>query len=301
MSRATARAMSTVSSGADITAESDGIHVRKAEATGTAGDISIATTGGAITVEEQPGSGIYVRDSYARKGSTAIVNAADITAFDVGIHVSGSDRGRSSVRDRQEVGGDITVTHRGGTVLSRWQSGIVARSKPFNDVGDVTIAAMGGTVQSAGWGTAAIRAVGRGLGDAIVTIAAGATAISFKDAGVLASLFKDARLGSADNSGEDRDGRRDSGAFGRLCPGALQRQRRDVRGQRRDGGGAGGDGPARDRHRLDGQLRGRDHGPDRPERRRPPVRGVSDRGAGPVPGCGDREGQRRRLWRGGGH
>ncbi len=189
----------TVSSGADITAESDGIHVRKAEATGTAGDISIATTGGAITVEEQPGSGIYVRDSYARKGSTAIVNAADITTFDVGIHVSGSDRGRSSVRDRQEVGGDITVTHRGGTVLSRWQSGIVARSKVFNDVGDVTIAAMGGTVQSAGWGTAAIRAVGRGLGDAIVTIAAGATAISFKDAGVLASLFKDARLGSADN------------------------------------------------------------------------------------------------------
>ena len=190
----------TVSSGADITAKSDGIHVRKTEGTGTAGDISITTSGGAITVEDQPGSGIYVRDSYARKGSTTIVNAADITAFDVGIHVSGTDRGRLNVNDTEEVGGDITVTQMGGTVLSMWQSGIVARNKVFNDVGDVTIAVMGGTVQSAGWGTAAIRAIGRGRGDAIVTIAAGATAISLKDAGVLAQLTKDtAREGSADN------------------------------------------------------------------------------------------------------
>ena len=58
---------------------------------------------------------------------------------------------------------------------------------------------MGGTVQSEGWGTAAIRVLGRGKDDAIVTVAAGATAISLKDAGVLAWLSDHAREGAADN------------------------------------------------------------------------------------------------------
>ena len=146
----------TISSGADITAQNHGINVRKTEATATAGDISVTTTGGSIMVEGQTTAtdGIYVEDSFARRGSLSIVNAADITAFGNGIHADGSRGSRASVSDRREVGGDVTITQMGGTVLSRWANGIVARSKVFNDIGDVTVAAMGGTVQSEGWGTA---------------------------------------------------------------------------------------------------------------------------------------------------
>ncbi len=187
----------TVSSGADITAQSHGIQVAK---TGTEGDISITTTGGAITVERETTSahGIFVQDVFTRSGSIAIVNAADITVFGEGIYVD-LPGNRDNIADRQERGGDVTVTQMGGTVLSRWASGIRVRNKQFNDVGDVTVAAMGGTVQSAGWATPAITALNRGRGDAIVTIAAGATVISLKDDGVRASLSERATHGAADN------------------------------------------------------------------------------------------------------
>ncbi len=156
---------------------SHGIHVRKTGTSATAGNISITTTGGSITPAGTGRfHGIYVQDHAAYTGAVAIDNAADITAGDHAIRV-------------ERLGaGDISITHSGGLALSRTRSGIFVRGGD-NLAGDIDIDVTGGTVQAGpDSGSPAIRLTGRGDGDVGVTIAAGATAISYSNAGVFAIL-----------------------------------------------------------------------------------------------------------------
>ncbi len=158
-----------------------GIHVHKDGASATAGDISITTTGGSITTTADPGGiqryhGIYVQDNAAYTGEIAIDNRASISAYYHAINV------------QRLSAGDISITHRGGRVLSRAQSGIFVRG-PDSLAGDIDIEVTGGTVQAGpDSGSPAIRLTGRGDGDVSVTIAAGATAISYSETGVFAIL-----------------------------------------------------------------------------------------------------------------
>ena len=165
-------------SGPTITSSaSHGIHVHKSGSSATAGDVSITTTGGSITPAGTGRfHGIYVQDHALYTGSVAIDNAADITAGDHAIRV-------------ERLGaGDISITHSGGLALSRTRSGIFVRGGD-NLAGDIDIDVTGGTVQAGSdSGSPAIRLTGRGDGDIGVTIAAGATAISHKAAGVFAIL-----------------------------------------------------------------------------------------------------------------
>ncbi len=156
---------------------SHGIHVRKTGTSATAGNVSITTTGGSITPAGTGRfHGIYVQDQAAYTGAVAIDNAADITAGDHAIRV-------------ERLGaGDISITHSGGLALSGTRSGIFVRGGD-NLAGDIDIDVTGGTVQAGpDSGSPAIRLTGRGDGDVGVTIAAGATAISYSNAGVFAIL-----------------------------------------------------------------------------------------------------------------
>ncbi len=168
----------TANTGPTITSStSHGIHIAKSGTAATAGDISITTTGGAITPAGTGRfHGIYVQDNSGYTGTVAIDNAADITAGDHAIRV-------------ERLGaGNISIEHSGGLALSRTRSGIFVRGGD-SLAGDIDIDVTGGTVQAGpDSGSPAIRLTGRGDGDVSVTIAAGATAISYSAAGVFAIL-----------------------------------------------------------------------------------------------------------------
>ena len=181
----------TANTGPTITSSaSHGVHIAKSGTAATAGDISITTTGGSITPATTGRfHGIYVQDHAAYTGTVTIDNAADITAGDHAIRVERLGTGK------------IDITHSGGLALSRTRSGIFVRG-PDGLAGDIDIDVTGGTVQAGpDSGSPAIRLTGRGDGDVDVTIAAGATAISHKAAGVFAILSSAA----ADDSQVDID------------------------------------------------------------------------------------------------
>ncbi len=167
-------------SGPTITSNTHGIHVRKLGAGATAGGISIATTGGAITAGRGAFDGILVDDRNVQPaatytGNVVIDNAAGITAGRYGISVIRSGAG------------SVSVTNRAGTVEGRTEAGIRAQNMA-GDASDVTVFIMGGTVQSIGQSKPAVHARSRGSGDVIVTVAADATLNSKHNAGVFASL-----------------------------------------------------------------------------------------------------------------
>ena len=168
-------------SGPTITSNTHGIHVRKVGAGATAGDISIATTGGAITAGRGAFDGILVDDRNVQPaaatytGNVVIDNAAGITAGRYGISVIRSGAG------------SVSVTNRAGTVEGRTEAGIRAQNMA-GDASDVTVSIMGGTVQSIGQSKPAVHARSRGSGDVIVTVAAAAALNSKHNAGVFASL-----------------------------------------------------------------------------------------------------------------
>ncbi len=158
-------------SGPTITAATHGIHVRKVGS--TAGDVFIATTGGAITATQ---FGIYVEDSSSYGADVTIDNAAGITA------------NRAISVSRLGDGG-VSIDNRAGLVLSRNDPAILAQNAA-GAASTVRVSIMGGTLQTEGAGVAAIQADNRGTGDVSVAIAAGATAISWNHAGILAQLLE---------------------------------------------------------------------------------------------------------------
>ena len=170
--------LTVTTTGGSITAEQDdgiwtegqgGIRVRKA---GASGDVTITTTGGSITATQ---NGIRVDDHTGYTGDVTVTNGGDVTA-ERPIHVE------------RRGSGNVSVTNTGGTVLGSIGAGIFAWNKA-GDAGDVTVEVSGGTVRSTGLNTPAIHARNLGTGDLTVTIAAGATAISKQNAGIVAGLW----------------------------------------------------------------------------------------------------------------
>ncbi len=147
----------TISSGADVTAGSYGIHVHKSGSSATAGDIEITTTGGSITAEN---FGIVVEDHAGYTGTVTISNGGDIMA----------ERPISVIRSGA---GDVSVTTTGGTVRSETVHAIEVGNKT-GDASDVTVNVSGGTVRAL---FNAIQAFNSGTGDVIMTFSGAATSL----------------------------------------------------------------------------------------------------------------------------
>ena len=211
----------TVESGADVTAENYGIRVlggptqaattvtvavaggvttrtnqpQVTIASGTTtttyatlGDVSVTHSGGDIEAKTE--SGIWVQQAGA---DATVTSSADIEAGKYGIFVT-NDPALATVAIAAGVTtrtwsntGAVSVTHSGGDIEAKTESGIQARNSAGN-ADAVTVAVTGGRVSTEGQSKAAVAVLQRGTGDAVASLAAGASLTSKHNAGIYANL-----------------------------------------------------------------------------------------------------------------
>ncbi len=211
----------TVESGADVTAENYGIRVlggptqaattvtvavaggvttrtnqpQVTIASGTTtttyatlGDVSVTHSGGDIEAKTE--SGIWVQQAGA---DATVTSSADIEAGKYGIFVT-NDPALATVAIAAGVTtrtwsntGAVSVTHSGGDIEAKTESGIQAQNSAGN-ADAVTVAVTGGRVSTEGQSKAAVAVLQRGTGDAVASLAAGASLTSKHNAGIYANL-----------------------------------------------------------------------------------------------------------------
>ena len=210
----------TVESGADVTAKNHGIFVFSNPSTAatvtiaggmttrtaavaiaggattttyaTLGDVSVTHSGGDIAAETE--SGIWVRQAGA---DATVTSSADITARKYGILVV-NDPALATVAIAAGVTtrtwsntGAVSVTHSGGDIKAKTESGIYARNSAGNaDAVTVTVTggSAGGSVSTEGQSKAAVAVLQRGTGDAVASVSSGAMLTSKHNAGIYATL-----------------------------------------------------------------------------------------------------------------
>ncbi len=154
----------------------------------TPDDISVTTTGGAITAED---SGIRVE----QRGAVATVaSSADITAKKYGIYLTNNPAlatrrvtAAGATTDTYSNTGAVSVTHSAGDIKVNHQSGIHAQNSAGNPDA-VTVAVTGGTVKTEGQSKAAVAVLQHGTGDAVASVSSGAMLTSKHNAGIYADL-----------------------------------------------------------------------------------------------------------------
>ncbi len=153
----------------------------------TPDDISVTTTGGAITAED---SGIRVEQ---RGADATVASSADITAKKYGIFVT-NDPALATVAIAAGVTtrtwsntGAVSVTHSAGDIDAETESGIHAQNSAGN-ADEVKIDVTGGSVSTDGQSKAAVAVLQRGTGDAVASVSSGAMLTSKHNAGVYANL-----------------------------------------------------------------------------------------------------------------
>ena len=154
----------------------------------TLGDVSVTHSGGDIEAKTE--SGIWVQQAGA---DATVTSSADIEAGKYGIFVT-NDPALATVAIAAGVTtrtwsntGAVSVTHSGGDIEAKTESGIQAQNSAGN-ADAVTVAVTGGRVSTEGQSKAAVAVLQRGTGDAVASLAAGASLTSKHNAGIYANL-----------------------------------------------------------------------------------------------------------------
>ncbi len=162
----------TVANSGAIHAEGYGINVES----GSAGTVSVSVEHSDGSITSSGSDGIRVLQSGT--GAVTVASSADVTAKRYGVFV-----------DQQASAGTVSVSveHSAGDIAAETESGIHAQNAADN-AGEVKVAVTGGSVSTEGQSKAAVAVLQRGTGDAVASLAAGATLTSKHNAGIYANL-----------------------------------------------------------------------------------------------------------------